>query len=49
MQIRCPIDVYANDSLNAKLNRMSCVMYVDADAFSHNLTKDIYFLIYPLT
>ena len=34
VQIRCPIDASADDSL--KLNRMSCIMHADADVFSYN-------------
>ena len=41
VQIRCPIDANADDSL--KLNRMSCIMHADADVFSYNVMKDIHF------
>ena len=41
MQIRCPIDVRADDFL--KLNMMSCIMYANADTFSYHVIKDIHF------
>ena len=41
MQIRCPIDVHADDSL--ELNMMSCIMHANANAFPYNVMKDIHF------
>ena len=41
VQIRCPIDVHADDSL--KLNMMSFIMHANADAFPYNVVKDIHF------
>ena len=41
VQIRCPIDVHADDSL--KPDRMLCIMHADADLFSYNVMKDIHF------